>query len=56
MYKRTKSGVVIRESDGACIPEDTNNTDYKEVLKWVEAGNSLPDVDEASLIPEPKPE
>jgi len=31
---------VLRKSDGAIIPFDTDNTDYQEYLKWVAAGNT----------------
>lgn len=31
---------IRRESDGACIPIDKFNLDYKEYLKWVEEGNT----------------
>lgn len=40
MYKITGNGIVIRVSDGAIIPDDADNTDYKEYLEWVELGNS----------------
>ena len=30
---------VSRGSDGAAIPADESNRDYKEFLNWMEAGN-----------------
>jgi hypothetical protein len=35
-----KVNSVIRMSDNAFIPMDTDNTDYQEYLKWVAAGNT----------------
>ncbi len=31
---------VIRKSDNAQIPYDTNNRDYVEYLEWKDAGNN----------------
>tara|TARA_R100000008_G_scaffold9931_1_gene5000 strand:- start:381 stop:542 length:162 start_codon:yes stop_codon:yes gene_type:complete len=31
---------IIRKSDGASIPKDTNNRHYAEYLAWVEKGNT----------------
>ena len=39
-------GEAIKRSDGAFIPPDPDNTDYREYLAWLEAGNT----------PEPAPE
>jgi len=43
MYKKLiineRFNTVIRESDGASIPLDEANTDYKQYLEWVAEGN-----------------
>ena len=39
-YQLTTSTTIIRLSDGAQIPNDPRNIDYKEYLKWVEEGNA----------------
>jgi hypothetical protein len=46
MYQLTTSTSIIRLTDGATIPNDPGNRDYREYLEWVEAGNT----------PEPAPE
>ena len=46
MYQLTTGTSIIRLSDGAFIPNDPGNTDYREYLDWLEAGNT----------PEPAPE
>jgi hypothetical protein len=45
MYKLTKLGSFIRLTDGAFIPADPANTDYQEVLAWIEQGNTPEPVD-----------
>jgi hypothetical protein len=41
MYKIINEDVVLRLSDGAFIPTtDPLNQDYRDYLKWLEAGNT----------------
>ena len=40
MYKLTDNTNIIRISDGAFIPDDSDNSDYAEYLEWVEEGNT----------------
>ena len=45
MYKLTKNESIIRVSDGACIPADVTNADYKSYLDWVDGGNTPQEAD-----------
>lgn len=38
-YEIRLNGMIFRRSDGAWIPPDPGNTDYREYLEWVAAGN-----------------
>jgi len=48
MYKKTNNTYIIRIADNACIPDDPKNTDYKEYLAWVNAGNTADPIDPKS--------
>lgn len=40
MYKLTETTSIQRLVDGAIIPADDNNTDYRIYLQWVVEGNT----------------
>lgn len=48
MYQLPNTASIRRLSDGASIPLDERNRDYREYLAWVEAGNE-------PLPPDPVP-
>ena len=52
MYQLTTSTSIIRLSDGATIPDDPGNRDYREYLEYLEAGNTP---EPAPAPPEPQP-
>jgi hypothetical protein len=39
MYQLNAAGSIIRLEDGAIIPPDENNSDYKQYQSWVESDN-----------------
>lgn len=45
MYKLSESTGVIRLEDGALIPADAANADYRKYLEWLEGGNTPEPVD-----------
>ena len=54
MYKLSDGDYIIRVEDGACIPMDEKNKDYKDYLKWVSKGNTpLPADPIVPVVPQP---
>jgi hypothetical protein len=39
-FTQTEPSSVIRTTDNACIPFESENTDYQAYLKWLEEGNT----------------
>lgn len=54
MYQLTTTEYILRTSDGAYIPQDTENHDYADYLAWLEDGNApLPaEQPSAFLVPQ----
>lgn len=53
MYKKAKHpllneelNIIVRISDGTCIPLSPANADYQEYLKWLAEGNEPLPADE----------
>lgn len=40
MYKLTNTNSILRTTDNAYIPVDTDNTDYRHYLEWLSEGNT----------------
>lgn len=39
-YQLTTTATILRQADGASIPADPFNSDFREYLAWCEAGNT----------------
>ena len=50
-YQKLKNGFIRRVSDGAQIPPDPSNRDYKEYLTWEAAGNTAPNAPDHAPTP-----
>jgi hypothetical protein len=50
MYKVFNGGTIVRTTDGAFVPKDTANTDYKAYLDWIAAGNTPDPADSPALL------
>jgi hypothetical protein len=52
LYRSPRTGemlnVVLRLEDNACIPFDTDNTDYQAYLAWVAEGGTPEPADEVT--------
>ena len=57
-YTLTSSTLIIRDTDGAFIPDDQANTDYQAYLTWLADGNTpnpyVPPPEPAPLTPAEK--
>lgn len=50
MYKLIELSSIRRLSDGAVIPTEPQNSDYREYLMWLEAGNLPESADPVPVI------
>tara|TARA_R110000782_G_scaffold267923_1_gene363782 strand:+ start:1114 stop:1287 length:174 start_codon:yes stop_codon:yes gene_type:complete len=50
VFNQTEQASVIRIADGACIPFNEDNTDYKEYLLWLSKGNKPAEAVEGDLL------
>lgn len=44
-YRHGADETILRSSDGATIPPDDGNADYRDYLAWVEDGNEADPLD-----------
>lgn len=52
-YQLTQSDAVIRFADGAFIPPDPANTDYRAYLGWLNDGNTPEPAQDMTPPPQP---
>ena len=50
MFDEVSTTVVVRLSDGACIPFDEANTDYQAFLKYQAEGGKVYAADEVKAL------
>lgn len=53
MYQLTPHGVILRLTDGASIPPDERNNDYRAYLEWCNDGHTPAPADPVPVPPEP---
>jgi hypothetical protein len=56
MYQLTTGSTIKRLLDGAFIPADPANIDYRLYLEWANCGNTPAPADPPPVVPEPTPE
>ena len=44
-YQLTAGDCILRVSDNAFIPFDSDNTDYQDYMEWLAAGNQPAEAD-----------